>query len=53
MIGPDQRTQALHRSRLTGPATDPAATQLEESDMTFVFRLNGDLDPAALAAVSS
>jgi hypothetical protein len=46
VIGPDQRTQALSPVEAEWTGTDPAATELEESDMTFVFRLDGDLDPA-------
>jgi hypothetical protein len=49
VIGPDQRTQALPPIEADWTGTDPAATQTEESDMTFVFQLNGDLDPARCA----
>jgi hypothetical protein len=49
VIGPDQRTQAVSPVEAEWTGTDPAATELEESDMTFVFRLDGDLDPARCA----
>jgi hypothetical protein len=49
VIGPDQRTQSLSPVEAQWTGTDPAATELEESEMTFVFRLNGDLDPARCA----
>jgi hypothetical protein len=49
VIGPDQRTQALSPVEAQWTGTDPAATELEESEMTFVFQLNGDLDPARCA----
>ncbi|MGH2984923.1 MAG: hypothetical protein ACRDK5_11865, partial [Solirubrobacterales bacterium] len=49
VIGPDQRTLALSPVEAQWTGSDPAATQLEESDMTFVFQLNGDLDPARCA----
>jgi hypothetical protein len=48
VIGPDQRTQS--NSPIEAQWTvDPAASQLVESDLTFVFGLDGDLDPAACA----
>jgi hypothetical protein len=47
VIGPDQRTQSLAPVEAEWTGTDPAATELEETDMTFVFKLSGDLDPAA------
>jgi hypothetical protein len=46
VIGPDQRTQAVSPVEAEWTGADPAATELEENDMTFVFQLNGDLDPA-------
>ncbi len=49
VIGPDQRTQGVSPVEAEWTGTDPAATELEESDMTFVFRLSGDLDPARCA----
>lgn len=49
VIGPDQRTQLLSPVEAQWTGTDPAATELEESEMTFVFQLNGDLDPARCA----
>jgi hypothetical protein len=49
VIAPDQRTQSLSPVEAQWTGTDPGATELEESDMTFVFRLNGDLDPARCA----
>jgi hypothetical protein len=49
VIGPDQRTQSLSPVEAQWTGTDPAVTELEESEMTFVFRLNGDLDPARCA----
>ena len=49
VIGPDQRTQSRSPIEAQWTSTDPAATNLEESDLTFVFRLNGDLDPARCA----
>jgi hypothetical protein len=47
VIGPDQRTQSVSPVEATWIATDLAATQLEETEMTFVFQLDGDLDPAS------
>jgi hypothetical protein len=48
VIGPDQRTQS--NSPIEAQWTiDPAASQLVENDLTFVFGLDGDLDPAACA----
>jgi hypothetical protein len=49
VIGPDQRTQSVSPVEAEWTGTDPAATQLEETEMTFVFRLSGDLDPARCA----
>jgi hypothetical protein len=49
VIGPDQRTQGVSPVEAEWTGTDPAATELEATEMTFVFRLNGDLDPARCA----
>jgi hypothetical protein len=61
VIGPDQRTQgdppveAEWTRSTTGSAADPSLVLDYESedptDRTFVFRLDGDLDPAACAAL--
>jgi hypothetical protein len=51
VIGPDQRTQALSPIEAEWTGADPAATELEEIDMTFVFRLTGDLDPSQCAEI--
>jgi hypothetical protein len=49
VIGPDQRTQGVSPVEAEWTGTDPAATELEETEMTFVFQLNGELDPARCA----
>ena len=49
VIGPDQRTQGISPIEAEWTGSDPAATELEVTDMTFVFQLNGDLDPARCA----
>jgi hypothetical protein len=61
VIGPDQRTQAVSpveaewTSSVPGGRTDPNLVVDFEgenpNDRTFVFRLDGDLDPAACAAL--
>jgi hypothetical protein len=49
VIGPDQRTQSVSPVEAAWTGSDAAATQLEEAELTFVFRLDGDLDPAGCA----
>ncbi|MFL5906996.1 MAG: hypothetical protein ACJ75Z_05320 [Solirubrobacterales bacterium] len=49
VAGPDQRTQSLPPVEARWTGTDPAAAQIEETDNVFVFKLNGDLDPATCA----
>jgi hypothetical protein len=46
VAGPDQRTQSQSPIEAVWTGSDPAATKLEERDNVFVFKLNGDLDPA-------
>ena len=50
MIGPDQRTQGLSPVEAVWTGADPAAEQLLEDDLTFVFALEGELDPAGCAS---
>ena len=50
VIGPDQRTQGLPPVEAAWTGADPAARQLLEDDLTFVFALEGELDPAGCAA---
>jgi hypothetical protein len=46
VAGPDQRTQSDPPIEAAWTGSDPAATELEETDNVFVFKLNGQLDPA-------
>ncbi len=50
VIGPDQRTQGLSPVEAVWTGADPAAEQLLEDDLTFVFALEGELDPAGCAS---
>ncbi|MSO41933.1 MAG: hypothetical protein EXQ70_08625 [Solirubrobacterales bacterium] len=50
VITPDQRTQGRSPVEAVWTGTDPAATKLLEDDLTFVFKLDGDLDPSACGA---
>jgi hypothetical protein len=51
IAGPDQRSLETSPVEATWTGSDPAATKLVESDMTFVFRLDGKLEPAACRAL--
>jgi hypothetical protein len=53
VISPDQRTQSLPPIEAEWTGTDRAATELEEADMTVVFRLGGDLDPAGCSNLAA
>ncbi len=50
VIGPDQRTQGLSPVEAVWTDRDPAAERLLEDDLTFVFALDGELDPAGCAS---
>ena len=52
IIGPDQRTQGLSPVEAAWTGADPAATELLEDDLTFVFAIDGELDPAGCTAVA-
>jgi hypothetical protein len=45
VIGPDQRTQAISPVEATWLNGDPAAAVLLEDELTFVFAIDGELDP--------
>jgi hypothetical protein len=51
VAGPDQRTQSVSPIEAEWTGTDPAATELLDEEMTFVFRIEGELDPAACGAL--
>ena len=44
VIGPDQRTQGIKPAEAFWTKLDPAATQVLSDDLTFVFKLDGELD---------
>ena len=48
--GPTSAPRGSRRSRPSGRTRDPAAEQLLEDDLTFVFALDGELDPAGCAS---
>ena len=52
IIGPDQRTQGLSPVEAAWTGADPAATELLEDDLTFVFAIDGELDPVGCTAVA-
>jgi hypothetical protein len=45
VVGPDQRTQGISPVEATWLRGDPAATELLEDELIFVFALDGELDP--------
>ena len=51
IVTPDQRSQSRSPVEADWTGSDPAATKLLEDDLTFVFKLDGDLDPAGCAAL--
>jgi hypothetical protein len=53
IAGPDQRTQSVSPIEAEWTGSDPAATQLVEEEMIFVFQLDGELDPAGCDALPS
>ena len=44
VIDPDQRTQGIKPAEAFWTMSDPAATQVLSDDLTFVFKLDGELD---------
>jgi hypothetical protein len=45
VVGPDQRTQGISPVEATWLTGDPAANELLEDELTFVFAIDGELDP--------
>ena len=51
IVGPDQRSLNQPPVEAAWTGSDPAATELLEDDLTFVFRLADDLDPGACSSL--
>ena len=52
IISPDQRTQSQIPMESIFTAADPAATKVEADDLTYVFRIDGDMSPNRCAAIT-